>query len=188
MPARSPAILLRDVGRRVAELRAVRGWTQEVFAERADVSVGYVRQVEGGRENLTLSSIAKLAGLLGVEAMDLLVPPVSREAQRGRPRRSTERVTAGAAEVLPAGPTILDVETILGTEDELRKTLSLASRSAGAQQGGAEWVSRACQVLAALLSEMGGREAPPVAGSTSEPATSIRRSTTGRKGSATKGR
>ena len=177
MPARSPATLTRDVGRRVAELRAVQGWTQEAFAELAQVSVGYVRQVESGRENLTIASLAKLAELLGVDAAELLVPPISRETKRGRPSRSTQPT---AADVLPAGPTILDVKTILGTEEELRGTLSLASRSAAAQQGGAEWISKVCRALAALLQEMGGREAPPVAGPTSEPATSIRRGTTGR--------
>jgi transcriptional regulator with XRE-family HTH domain len=78
---------MRDVGRRVAELRAVRGWTQEAFAERAEVSVGYVRQVEGGRENLTIATLCKLAAVLDADAADLFAAP-STSAQRGRPRRT----------------------------------------------------------------------------------------------------
>lgn len=90
---RSGASLLRDVGRRVAELRAARGWTQEVFAERAEVSVGYVRQVETGRENLTLTSLAKICALLDVDAAELFSAPASRERRRGRPPK---RVAAAA--------------------------------------------------------------------------------------------
>lgn len=90
---RSGASLLRDVGRRVAELRAARGWTQEVFAERAEVSVGYVRQVETGRENLTLTSLAKISALLDVDAAELFSAPASRERRRGRPPK---RVAAAA--------------------------------------------------------------------------------------------
>lgn len=49
-PVSPPTLVMRHVGRRVAERRAAQGWTQEELAERAEVSVGYVRQVEGGGE------------------------------------------------------------------------------------------------------------------------------------------
>lgn len=78
---------MRHVGRRVAELRAARGWTQEQFAERAGVTAGYVRQVEGGRGNLTVASLVKLAALLDVEVTDLFTEPASTETKRGRPRK-----------------------------------------------------------------------------------------------------
>ncbi len=85
---RSDGTVLRHVGRRVAELRNALGWTQEAFAERAGISVGYVRQVEGGHENLTLMTLVKLAVVLGVDAADLFVPPASSEVRRGRPPKA----------------------------------------------------------------------------------------------------
>jgi transcriptional regulator with XRE-family HTH domain len=80
---------MRHVGRRVAELRAALGWTQEELAERAEVSVGYVRQVEGGRENLTIVSLVKLATLLGADPGDLFTLPTT-QARRGRPPKKDE--------------------------------------------------------------------------------------------------
>lgn len=87
---RDPLLLLRDVGRRVAELRQSRGMTQETLAERADVSVRYVQRVERGG-NLTLLSLARFAELLGVTVVDLLAAPASREIKRGRPARKAPR-------------------------------------------------------------------------------------------------
>ena len=84
---RPESLVLRHVGRRVAELRTARGWTQDQFAERAKLSPGYVRQVEGGHENLTLVTLVKLATVLGVDAADLFTVPVSGEVRKGRPRK-----------------------------------------------------------------------------------------------------
>ena len=128
MPRR-PDPLLLDVGRRVAELRRARGWTQEKFAERAEVSVGYVREVEGGHENLSLLSLAKIAALLGVTVPDLLVAPASRTVRRGRPPRVPP--SAGAAP--PHGQS--REASVRGEELEaaVRKAASLA-----AEQGSRE--------------------------------------------------
>lgn len=75
-PNRSPAIR-RHVGRRIAEERGNRGWTQEKFAERIDVTSRYIQSVEGGRENLTLDTLVKMANALRVRVDALLVghPP-----------------------------------------------------------------------------------------------------------------
>ena len=83
--------LLDRVGRRVAEIRAGRGWTQEQFAERLDVLPGYVARIEGGRENLSVESLVKLALELRVEVADLLSAPASRARRRpGRPKKKRE--------------------------------------------------------------------------------------------------
>lgn len=79
------ASLLRAVGRRIAELRREAGLTQEEAAERLGVSVRALGYIEGGRENLTLRTMASVAGVLGVPVAALLVPPESTEARRGRP-------------------------------------------------------------------------------------------------------
>lgn len=87
MAARADEVL-RDLGRRVAELRAARGLTQERFAEEADVTVQYLQRVERGRENLTVRSLVRLAVLLRVSITDLFAMPAQREVRPGRPRRT----------------------------------------------------------------------------------------------------
>lgn len=84
---RPEGTVLRHVGRRIAELRVARGWTQEEFAERAGVSPGYVRQIEGGRGNITLTTAVRFATLFGVDVSELFVPPASTEVRRGRPAK-----------------------------------------------------------------------------------------------------
>jgi len=88
MAATDPDELIRDIGRRVAELRADLGLTQAELAERAGDSIKYLQRIEGGLENLTIRSLVKLAGLLDVEVIDLFAPPESREVRRGRPPSS----------------------------------------------------------------------------------------------------
>lgn len=81
--------LVRDVGRRIAELRAERGLTQDAMAEKAGVSSRYIAKVESGRENLTLTSLARFARLLRVATVDLFQPPRVRNARPGRPKAVT---------------------------------------------------------------------------------------------------
>ena len=81
--------MVRAVGRRIAELRRAKHWTQEQFAAEAEVLIGYVRRVEGGYENLSLESLEKLADLLDVDVVELLKPPVATETRRGRPPRAS---------------------------------------------------------------------------------------------------
>jgi transcriptional regulator with XRE-family HTH domain len=75
----------KDVGRRISELRRIRGLTQEDFAALVQVSTPYIARVEGGSENLTLDSLTKLANILRATVIELFEPPRSREVRRGRP-------------------------------------------------------------------------------------------------------
>lgn len=87
MPSESADEVQAGVGRRVAELREARAWTQEAFAERAECSVKYVQSVERGDENLGISTLVKFAGLLRVRVADLFAAPASRGPRKaGRPR------------------------------------------------------------------------------------------------------
>jgi transcriptional regulator with XRE-family HTH domain len=91
MPPTDPDHFVRNAGRRIAELRSAQGWTQEDFAEAAEVSLSYVRQVEAGTENLTLRSLVKLANVLHVKPLDLLQPAKLRNARVGRPPASPRK-------------------------------------------------------------------------------------------------
>lgn len=87
MAVQDPEKLVREVGRRLAELRVQAGLTQEQFAERSAVSLKYVQRVEAGRENLTLRSLFKLASDLGVTVAAVFRKPRTLRVQQGRPVR-----------------------------------------------------------------------------------------------------
>jgi transcriptional regulator with XRE-family HTH domain len=81
--------VLRDVGRRIAELRIGLGLTQAQLAERVGVDVNHVSWLESGRQNLSLRSIARIAKHLRVDASELLALPHSRaRPPRGRPKKT----------------------------------------------------------------------------------------------------
>jgi transcriptional regulator with XRE-family HTH domain len=76
---------MRDLGRRLAELREARALTQEQLAEEAGFSTKYLQRLEAGRENLSLRSLVRLANLLRAPIPRLLDPPRHRRARKGRP-------------------------------------------------------------------------------------------------------
>jgi transcriptional regulator with XRE-family HTH domain len=61
----------REFGDRLSFLRRDRGWTQEQFAERADLHRSYVAGLESGARNPTLDVIVKLAHALHVPVAEL---------------------------------------------------------------------------------------------------------------------
>jgi transcriptional regulator with XRE-family HTH domain len=76
---------LLAVGRRVAELRRTRGRTQEQLATALDVATKYFQRIERGTQNLTLSTLVKLARVLAVPVESLLEPPRELGIRVGRP-------------------------------------------------------------------------------------------------------
>lgn len=75
---------LRNLGRRVAELRISRGFTQEELADRLLKDPRYVQEIEGGRQNITVRTAALVAQKLRVQLSELFVPPTTPEAARLR--------------------------------------------------------------------------------------------------------
>jgi transcriptional regulator with XRE-family HTH domain len=87
-----PRRILKDIGRRIAEVRISRGLTQEQFAERVlGVSLKYCQAVEAGRENLTVASLVRLANKVRVPVAHLFKAPVSRVVRSGRPTHAAKR-------------------------------------------------------------------------------------------------
>jgi transcriptional regulator with XRE-family HTH domain len=82
--------VLRDLGRRIADLRVRRGLTQDRLAENADVTVQYIQRIEAGRENLTVRSLVRLANLLGVSIVEIFEEPLPRPVKPGRPARKSD--------------------------------------------------------------------------------------------------
>ena len=70
--------LQRVLGENLRAYRVARGLSQEAFAEVVGVHRTYMGGLERGERNLTLRSLERIAGILGVEAMSLLAPPGTR--------------------------------------------------------------------------------------------------------------
>ena len=66
-----------DIGRRIADLRARRGLTQEELAELSGVSISVIRKVEQGRGGARMETFHAIARALGVVTM-MFVPPATR--------------------------------------------------------------------------------------------------------------
>jgi len=88
VPLNDPEKLRRRVGARIAEFRQSRGWTQEQLAEKIDVSTRYLQAMEGGRENLTLESLAKVGNVLRTRVSELFgespISPAHVQDKKGR--------------------------------------------------------------------------------------------------------
>ena len=52
------------IGNRIKQARKEKGYTQRVLAERLDVSIGYVSQLEHGITKISLDLLGAIAGIL----------------------------------------------------------------------------------------------------------------------------
>ena len=66
--------LFRAIGRRVRELRAGKGLSQEALAEKANLHRNYVGRVERGEPGVSLGVVAQLSGALGVSLAEFFAP------------------------------------------------------------------------------------------------------------------
>lgn len=82
-----PPAVRRDLGRRIAELRQARGFTQETIAERLGLSARYQQMIEAGEANFSIDTLLKIAAVLRVTGADLFAAPASSDAKPGRPKR-----------------------------------------------------------------------------------------------------
>ncbi len=87
----APARVVYRVGRRVAELRRGRDWTQERLAERLGSSVQWVSRIESGAVNMTIETLVGIARVLDVDVVDLFVAPESGPARKPRSDRGRRR-------------------------------------------------------------------------------------------------
>lgn len=116
--------VLSDVGRRIAEIRSARGWTQEDLAEHLRVSAKYVQSVERGQENLTLATLAGIADELEVSVSALTRRPVT-QRRVGRPPRSGatlpfEEIEPAPHELYRRCVPLVTLEARAGVPDEAR--------------------------------------------------------------------
>lgn len=86
---RSTETVLLALGRRIAELRRAQGMTQEQAAARLRMLAPNYARIEQGRQNVTVSTLVRMANFLDVLVSDLFAAPASSHASRpGRPKKS----------------------------------------------------------------------------------------------------
>lgn len=64
--------ILETFGDRVRELRKAAGWSQDEFAEEADLDRTYIGGIERGERNLALRNIKRIADALGITIAELM--------------------------------------------------------------------------------------------------------------------
>ncbi len=64
--------LLEDIGHNIRRLREEKGWNQTELGFHADASASIVSLIENAKRNPSTATLAKIAGALGVEVVDLL--------------------------------------------------------------------------------------------------------------------
>jgi transcriptional regulator with XRE-family HTH domain len=64
--------LQRRLGRNLRSLRRAKGLSQEAFADALDIHRTYMGGLERGERNVTLKTVERIAGALGIDPADLL--------------------------------------------------------------------------------------------------------------------
>lgn len=69
------------IGKRIQKNRKANGWTQEQLAEKLQVTVGYISQIERGITKVNLEMLGKLSNLYNCNVADLISDSNSESAQ-----------------------------------------------------------------------------------------------------------
>jgi transcriptional regulator with XRE-family HTH domain len=87
--ALDPDKTAEQIGRRIAELRQGKGWSQLQLADKLRATYQWVSQLEAG-QNLTVHSLVKVANAFKVPLEELLVLPNPMNKRRGpgRPKKA----------------------------------------------------------------------------------------------------
>ncbi len=71
-PTHSGRQELVSFGQAVRELRLAKGWSQEAFADYAEIDRSYIGGIERGEHNIALINLIKIASTLDIKAAQLL--------------------------------------------------------------------------------------------------------------------
>ncbi|MBI3146810.1 MAG: helix-turn-helix transcriptional regulator [Pseudogulbenkiania sp.] len=80
MPNTPPQVLL-NVSTNLRQARQARGWSQDRLASAAAVSRRMLVNIEGGDSNVSLATLDRLAGALGLSFAELVRPPAAHPHQ-----------------------------------------------------------------------------------------------------------
>lgn len=77
---------LKNIGRKIGELRAKKGFTQSQFAEKTGLSHIWLQQIEAGKE-ASIKALVEIANALDQDFLDLFKKPSTPKPSRGRPTK-----------------------------------------------------------------------------------------------------
>src|SRR5438309_7235152 len=80
------------LGKRVRQLRNLRGMTRKMVAQDADVSERHLAQLEAGEGNVSIVLLRRIAGALDVSLVELFAPEVEEPAEKQMIQRFLERL------------------------------------------------------------------------------------------------
>lgn|SRR5574338_527819 len=83
-------------GDRIREARESRGWTQEELAGKAQMSKGFLSDVENNKRSVSAEYVLKIANALGVSLDYLLRGETGREERERRPVEIPPELSAAA--------------------------------------------------------------------------------------------
>lgn len=63
--------VLIKFGKKLAQIRKSKGWTQEKLALESEIARSYLGEVERGHRNISLINICRLAETLGVKVSEI---------------------------------------------------------------------------------------------------------------------
>ena len=67
---------LAAVGQRISKARITKGYTQAILAEKANISISHLSNIERGRKCLSAEVLCKISEALQVSADSLLLPDI----------------------------------------------------------------------------------------------------------------
>jgi XRE family transcriptional regulator, aerobic/anaerobic benzoate catabolism transcriptional regulator len=80
------------LGKRVRQLRNVRGMTRKIVARESDVSERHLAQLEAGEGNVSIVLLQRIAAALNVSLVELFAPEAEEPAEKKVIRRFLERL------------------------------------------------------------------------------------------------
>src|SRR6267378_3600951 len=80
------------LGKRVRQLRSLRGMTRKIVARESDVSERHLAQLEAGEGNVSIVLLRRIAAALNVSLIELFAPEVDEPAEKQMIQRFLERL------------------------------------------------------------------------------------------------
>lgn len=102
--------LLHRLGQRIRDLRSQRGWSQEEFADICRVHRTYMGHLERGEKNVSITSVVRVSGALGITLSELFAGVDGGEqAPRRKPRGRMDMDRTGILKQLAAAERSIQV-------------------------------------------------------------------------------
>jgi len=106
--------MIEDIGRKIRNLRAAADLTQDELAERADLTDGFISQVERGKTSISVDSLKQILDALNVSLSDFFREEERREIVFGEAEAvEIEEGGTGRLRILVSGATNRRMEPAL---------------------------------------------------------------------------